>query len=181
MTTYDNPSPARREEDIMDTTRRMPPEKKGLSTGAKIGIGIGALLLISTCVGGIAYVGTHAEELAKKGNEYVRAATAEQWREMRLATEQVMTDEGARAFYADHPRVKVNYPTEEVFLEAVRAWRPRLEPVPEVMPDLKSGQVSAYINTNNGVRGVRLAYRNGRSARTEMIWQAGEIIDISVR
>lgn len=158
-------------------------EKPGLSTGAKVAIGLGvaALLLIGTCVGGVVYLGSHAKEFAQKGNELVKSSMTQEWNELRTSTEQWMTDAGAKAWYAAHPGIQGNYPTETAFLEAAHAWRSRLEPVPETMPDLQSGQVSFQISTKNGARNSQLGYRNGRSARIELRWENGQIVDISVR
>jgi hypothetical protein len=171
----------------MDTTEGTSPSpgpiRPGLSKGAKIGIGIGvgALLLFGTCIGGIAYVARHAEELAKKGDDYLRGLAVDQWRELRTITAQLMTDEGAKEVYAKHPALQRNYPTEQAFLEVARAWRPRLEPVPETMPSLMGGQVEFQVSQNNGTRGGRMMYRNGQAARTELVWKDGALIDLSVR
>ncbi len=147
------------------------PAKAGWPGWAKLlmGCGIVAALGVAACVGGIA---TCAGAVSK-------AATAE-WAATRAIVQQLETDEGARAVYGANPGLAAHFPSEAAFLAKVRAWRPRLEPLPVEKPGLTSGRLDMNIAIDRGHRRVRMNYVNGKGARLGTEWEDGLLVDLAV-
>ena len=152
----------------------LPPEKKGLSTWLKVGIGCGVafLLATATCAGGC-YWFTKKVEKDPEGFKqtvfgYVKQFMKDDWEELRAMVEQLGSDEGTKALYRSAPGLAGTYPTEDAFLAAAREWRPLLEPIPTEIPDLE-GHDLTYQN-NMGNRMV-LRFRQANGARIELAWK----------
>jgi hypothetical protein len=117
-----------------------PPQKKGLGTGMKVlmGCGIAVLLAVVTCAVGGAVLGNYikkdpkAFELRVEG--FAKGLVQKDWERFRALADQLQTDDGARALYRANPGLGHAHATEELFLQAVRAWRPRLTPLPTEAP-----------------------------------------------
>ena len=117
-----------------------PPPKKGLGTGMKVllGCGIAALLAVVTCAVGGAVLGNYikkdpkAFELRVEG--FAKGLVQKDWERFRALVDQLQTEDGARAVYHANPGLHQAHATEELFLQAVRAWRPRLAPLPAEVP-----------------------------------------------
>ena len=71
-------------------------------------------------------------------------------------------------------------PSEAAFLAKVRAWRPRLEPLPVEKPGLTSGRLDMNIAIDRGHRRVRMNYVNGKGARLGTEWEDGLLVDLAV-
>jgi hypothetical protein len=118
----------------------LPPQKKGLGTGMKVllGCGIAVLLAVVTCAVGGAVLGNYikkdpkAFELRMEG--FAKGLVQKDWERFRTLVDQLQTDDGARAVYRANPGLHQSQATEEQFLQAVRAWRPRLAPLPAEAP-----------------------------------------------
>lgn len=148
------------------------PRKSGMPIWAKIsmGCGIAALVVLATCVAGVATCG-HAIGSAMNGPE---------WGQLRAAVEQLGTDEGVKSLYEANPALKSAYPTEENFLQAAKEWRPRLEPLPPQMPSVFTGKISENVNVSGGFRKVELGYTNGKGAKIASRWENGRLEMITV-
>jgi len=132
-----------------------------------LGCGIAALILLCTCVGGTVYlqqkIKRDPQAFKQQIKGFVQAKIQDDWTFLRRSVEQIRTDEGAKAFYAANPKLIGQYPSESLFLEAVRSWRPDLQAVPEAIPDLESHDLQHA----QGIRGGWLSYRfpNGKHVR----------------
>jgi hypothetical protein len=147
------------------------PAKRGWPLWGKVLAGCGVVVVVglAACVGGIA---TCAGAVSKAGDS--------EWAAARAMVAQLGTDEGARAVYAANPGLAGRYPDEASFLQAVRGWRPRLEPLPEQKPGLTSGRVDMNLSIANGHRRVELNYVNGKGARLSTRWADGLLEDLRV-
>ena len=118
----------------------LPPPKKGLGTGMKVlmGCGLAALLAVVTCAVGGAVLGNYikkdpkAFELRVEG--FAKGLVQKDWARFRALVDQLQTDDGARGVYRANPGLGQAHGSEEQFLQAVRAWRPRLAPLPAEAP-----------------------------------------------
>jgi hypothetical protein len=118
----------------------LPPAKKGLGTGMRVllGCGIALLLLLVTCAIGAAVLGNYIKKDPKafetRVEGFANSLIQKDWERFRTLVDQLQTDEGARALYRANPGLGQAQASEELFLQAVRAWRPRLGPLPAEMP-----------------------------------------------
>ncbi|MBL0209468.1 MAG: hypothetical protein IPQ13_00915 [Holophagaceae bacterium] len=155
-----------------DNGGRDAPIKSGMATWLKIslGCGIAVLVLLCTCVGGSLYlqhrIKQDPEGFKRQIKGMVQKKIQDEWIFLRRAVEQIRTDEGAKAFYAANPKLAEQYPSEAKFLEAVRGWRPELEPVPEAMPDLDSHD----LQYTQRVGGGWLSYRFPSGRHVRIAW-----------
>jgi len=148
------------------------PAKTGMPTWLKVslGCGIAMLVVLCTCVGGSIYLQQRIKQ-DPKGFErqikgMVQAKIKDDWSFLRRAVEQIRTDEGAKAFYAANPKLIQQYPSEAEFLEAVKGWRPELQPIPETIPDLDSHD----LQYTQGFGGGWLSYRFPNGKRVRLAW-----------
>jgi hypothetical protein len=110
----------------------------------------------------------------------VKNAGNAEWDASRALVQQLETDEGAGAVYLANPGLAASFADEATFVEAVRRWRPRMEPLPPQMPSLFSGKTNLNVALSNGHRKVDLSYTNGKGARLATEWQDGRLVEISV-
>jgi len=117
-----------------------PPEKKRLGTGMKVlmGCGITALILLATCGIGVAVLRNLIKKDPKGFEQrvegFAQGLIQKDWERLRALVTQLQTDEGTREVYRANPGLRQAHPTEDQFLQAVRAWRPRLAPLPAEVP-----------------------------------------------
>jgi len=118
----------------------LPPQKKGLGTGMKVlmGCGIALLLVLVTCAVGAAVLGNYIKKDPKafetRVEGFANSLIQRDWERLRTLVDQLQTDDGARAVYRANPSLRQTQASEEPFLQAVRAWRPRLRPLPQEAP-----------------------------------------------
>jgi hypothetical protein len=118
----------------------LPPQKKGLGTGMKVlmGCGIAALVALVTCIAGGAILGNMIKKdpkaFEKRVEGFAKGLVQVDWERFRTLVDQLRTDEGARALYRANPGLHQAHPTEDQFLQAAHAWRPRLGPLPAEAP-----------------------------------------------
>jgi hypothetical protein len=151
-------------------------QKPGMSTGAKVALGCGVLVLAS--LGSCMAVGLYgAGAVVSK----VKDAGKAEWTEMVKVEQQLTTDEGCRALYKEHPLLASSYPSEDDLINAARLWRPQLAPLPAERPDLMSGQLSFQSNTANGVNTLILTYRNTLNGYLRCFWTDGKLADVTFK
>lgn len=144
------------------------PPRSGLPLWGKIalGCGISALVVLGTCVGGVAWLahkGTHDPEgLKQTVLGFALDRMKPEWNEFRAVIDQLRTVEGSRALYAANPDLARTWPTEADFLKAAAGWRPHLAPTPELTPDLMERQ-GLRINSHGGKMEVGWSPRDGRA------------------
>jgi hypothetical protein len=118
------------------------PAKTGLPLWAKIGLGCGVafLVVLATCVGGAAYLGSRIKKDPEGFKNKVMGFALEKvrpdWEDFRAVVDQLRTPEGCRALYAANPGLAKTWATEAVFLDAAAKWQKDLAPTPDLTPDL---------------------------------------------
>jgi hypothetical protein len=153
----------------------LPPEKKGLSTWLKVGIGCGVafLLVTATCTGGCYFFARKIEKDPEGFKQtvfgFVKQYMKDDWEELRAIVDKLGSDEGSRALYRSAPGLAGSYPTEDAFLAAAREWRPLLEPLPAEIPDLEGHDVTY----NNNMGRIHLRFKQANGARIELTWKGG--------
>lgn len=154
----------------------LPPRKKGMPLWVKLlgGCGILLVLILATCIGGGIF-------LVKKGGQAMQALTATEWNDLRAAVAQLQTESGAKAFYAAHPHLADEYPTEEAFLSDWKGWSGILTPLPQEPPALTSGRFAPSYQNDNGFKQVRIDYVPEPGHRIRARWENGELVAFQVR
>jgi hypothetical protein len=143
-----------------------------MGTGLKIAIGCGVALLV--VIGGcVVSLGSCAAAMG-------RTMQANEWPQLRQMVEALGSDAGAAGVYQANPGLAADYPSEEAFLSAAKAWRPKLEPLPAEPPSVFTGRMSLNISVNNGRRSAELGYRNGRGATVTGRWEDGRLVGLRV-
>lgn len=135
------------------------PAKAGLPLWGKIalGCGIAFLVVLMTCVGGVAYLSSRYKKDPKGFEQGAMAFAIDKmnirpdWDDFRQVVDQLRTPEGCKALYRANPDLHANWPDEARFLEAAAVWRPDLVPAPELSPDL-ADQHGLRINKRVGGR-----------------------------
>ena len=147
---------------------------EGMPLWAKIGIGCVLVVAIgtATCVG-VGWL------IFKKGADVIEGFAKDEWAEMRRDVDRMMTDDGARALYAENPGLAERFPTEEEFLTAVRSWRDDLEPLPEKIP-VFGGDFRLDKQYVRGEHRTLIGYTNGKRARVRFTLVSKRVIDIDV-
>ncbi|HJV48288.1 MAG TPA: hypothetical protein VJ549_03340 [Geothrix sp.] len=118
------------------------PLKPGLPLWGKIAIGCGVafLIVLVTCVGGVAFVANKIkkdpEGFKQKAMNLVADKVRPDWEDFRAVVEQLRTPEGCRALYAANPALAKTWPTEAAFLEAASSWHKEIVSAPDLTPDL---------------------------------------------
>jgi hypothetical protein len=153
----------------------MPKPKQGMPIWAKIGLGCGIvfLLLVLTC-GSCVWLGI------SKGS----AALDRSWAELHASAEGLRTEEGARALYREHPRLKESYPSEEEFLTVAAEWRPNLSGLPAKRPDFKAlfqeHKLEIQASNQNGRETTHIRYHMESGKALVMDTEMGKLVDIRV-
>lgn len=145
------------------------PAKAGLPLWGKIALGCGVVFLVVlvTCVGGVAFLANKA----KKDPEGIKNAVLgfaldkmkPEWDEFRAVIDQLRTPEGCRALYAANPDLAKSWATEAEFLAAAEGWRPNLAPTPELTPELMERQGLRIHRGSGGRLEVGWSPKDGRA------------------
>lgn len=118
------------------------PVKPGLPLWGKIamGCGIAFLVVLVTCVGGVAFVTNKykkdPEGFKRGAMNLVTDKVRPDWEDFRGVVEQLRSPEGCQALYAANPALAKTWPTETAFLEASSRWHKEVVSAPELSPDL---------------------------------------------
>ena len=120
------------------------PAKAGLPLWGKIalGCGIAFLVVVVTCVGGVAYLGNRYKKDPKGFERGAMAFALDKmnirpdWEDFRAVVEQLRTPEGCQALYAANPALAKTWPSEAAFLEASSRWHKEVVSAPDLTPDL---------------------------------------------
>ena len=153
-----------------------PPLKPGMPLWAKLlaGCGIVFVLVLATCVGG-------SMLLLKRGSQAMQSLTAAEWSDLRVAVDQMSTEEGAKAFYAAHPAMVNRFPSEEAFIAAWKVWSTELEPLPAEPPSITSGRYAPNYQYINGFKRVQIVYVTSGRHSIQGNWENGTLTDFAVR
>ena len=109
-----------------------------------------------------------------------KAMDGREWGQLKEAVQQLQSDDGAKALYQANPPLGQAYPTEDAFVQQVKTWRPKLEPLPTQMPSLFTGKISYNVSVNGGFRKVELGYTNSRGAVIASRWENGRLQMLTV-
>lgn len=122
------------------------PAKRGMPVWGKVllGCGIAFLVVLVTCVSGIAYVAHKAKKDPEGFKKQVMGFAFDKirpdWEDFRAVVEQMRTEEGSRALYAANPGLAKTWPAESDFLQTTAKWRKDIAPAPDLTPDLLERQ-----------------------------------------
>ena len=131
------------------------PAKAGLPLWGKIALGCGVafLVVLVTCVSGIAYVANRAKKdpdgFKNKVMGFALDKVRPDWDDFRAVVEQLRTAEGCRALYAANPGLAKTWATESAFVAAASKWQKDLAPTPDLTTDLMEHQ-GLHINHDFG-------------------------------
>lgn len=154
------------------------PAKAGMPLWGKIalGCGIAFLVVLVTCVGGLAFVANKVKKDPDGFKNKVMGFAVDKmkpdWDDFKAVLDQLRTTEGCRALYAANPDLAKTWPTESNFLEAASTWQKDLPIAPELTPDLMErsglqinhdigGRVSVGWNPRSG-RAVYVTFERSR-------------------
>ena len=121
------------------------PGRTGMPLWGKIalGCGIAFLVVLMTCIGGIAFLGHKAKSdpdwFKQKAKGVISLALDKvrpDWEDFRLVVEQLRTPEGCQALYAANPGLAKTWPTETAFLEAASRWHKEVVSAPDLTPEV---------------------------------------------
>ncbi|MBK9796259.1 MAG: hypothetical protein IPP58_07150 [Holophagaceae bacterium] len=149
------------------------PAKAGLPLWGKIalGCGIAFLVVLVTCVGGVAYLGNRITKDPEGFGKKIMGMGIEKigpdWQEFRAVVEQLRSPEGCQALYAANPALAKTWPTQAAFLEASSRWHKEVVSAPELTPELMTKQ------------GLRINYEG--SGRVSLGWspQSGRAVYVT--
>ena len=131
------------------------PVKTGMPLWGKIalGCGIAFLVVLVTCVGGVAYLGNRIKKDPEGFKNKVMGFALEQvrpdWEDFRAVVEQLRSPEGCQTLYAANPGLAKTWPSEAAFLEASSRWHKEVVTAPDLTPDLMERQ-GLHINHDFG-------------------------------
>lgn len=148
------------------------PPRRRLSSGMKIAIGCGVLLLLAggACGGALLWCGSSLSGLGER-----------EWKELVAVANDLGTDAGAQAAYAAHPGLAEAYPTAEDFVGAARLWRRDLEPLPAARPPITSGRLTAHQSYDNGASRMVLGYRLASGKTLVGTWSNQRLVDLQLQ
>lgn len=159
-----------------DNSQSGPVGRRGMPLWGKVAVGCGVtfLLLLATCVGGIAFA-------IHKGT-----GTLDQvWTRVHAEVIAVSTAEGARKLYRENPGLADRYPTEEAFLSAVEGWRGKLDAFPSQRPEFsqmlrhkKDFSFRTQFENGHKVQALRIRLENGTLVQME--FENERLVDLSV-
>ncbi len=149
--------------------------RPGLPTWAKFLMGCGVLfvLLIAACVGGGYWIGQKAKrdpEGFKRGAiGIVTNQIRPDYDHAARIVNQLRTEAGSRAVWAGNPGLHEAHGSEAAFLAATAAWRPHLEDLPPLTPDLL--EQNRFDLTKEPFTGIQFGYRMPDGSRLRMAWR----------
>lgn len=150
------------------------PRPRRLWIGA--GIALGILLVLGAFVIRRRTAEGGPEQVQRRVNALAQDLIRDHWTAMRKAVEQLGTDEGARAFFADNPGLSPRIPSEAAFLEKVRSWRPLMRPLPEVLPGIEAHDLS-YLRKQDQ---TEMSYRLANGTCIFMKWSEDRLVEMRV-
>lgn len=141
----------------------------GPAAGKDAGEGLMQLLFADSAKG--------LQEAARDTRRQVRARQYEAFREV---AQSLATDEGARELLRREALLRKGWPSEEAFLQDVRAWRPHLAALPLELRDAeKGGPVQASFRRNHSPLGDRRTLEVAHPAgRWKATWRDGALEDL---
>lgn len=111
----------------------------------------------------------------------IHRAAVGPWATLHEAAVAVQSPTTAEAFYQNHPRLAVRFPTAEAFVSATRPWAPRLAELPPQMPGLmeliRTGR-SVHISTSGSNTTLTVG---GRTGSVTAVLLDGELVDLSAQ
>jgi hypothetical protein len=145
------------------------PARKGLPLWGKIamGCGVACLIVLATCVGGIAYLAQRAKKDPGGFKQQVLGFALDRirpdWEDFRSVVDQLRTPEGCRTLYAANPDLAKTWATEADFLQAAAKWQKDLALAPDLSPDLMEHQGLRINHSTGGRMEVGWSPRKGRA------------------
>ena len=145
------------------------PAKTGLPTWGKVllGCGVVSLLVLGTCVGGIAYLGHRVKKdpdgFKNKVLGFALEKVRPEWDDFQTVVDQLRSPERSRALYAANPDLAKTWPTEAAFLEATSTWRKELPPRTELSTNLMEHQGLQINRVMGGKVSIGWSPRSGRA------------------
>lgn len=152
------------------------PAKAGMPLWGKIalGCGIAFLVVLVTCVGGIAYVANRFKKDPEGAKHWAMGFAADKmrpdWEDFSRVVNQLRTPEGALALYGENPDLAKTWPRESDFLQAAATWRKTLPEVPPLGPTLLDGNGIGISHEFNGK--VRVTWRPKVGPRVSVAFQS---------
>jgi hypothetical protein len=146
-----------------------PPAKRRVWPWILLGCGIVPLLAILAVAG-----------LGLWGFQALKGATRGPWQQLVTLERQLSDNETTRDLYQASPGIHATYPTEDVFIETVTAWRQHLEPLPAEPPSLLSGSYTVSVKVMNSVKDVSLGYRNPKGTWLRARWLDNLLAEVVV-
>ena len=170
------------------------PAKPGMPLWGKIalGCGIAFLVVLVTCVGGVAYLGNRIKKdpdgFKTKVMGFALEKVRPDWEDFRAVVEQLRSPEGSQALYAANPGLAKTWPTEAAFLEAASRWHKEVVSAPDLTPDLMAHQGLQINHDLGGKVTVGWSPKNGRAVYVtfEKARKAGDtgprrVVELDVR
>lgn len=171
------------------------PAKAGMPLWGKIalGCGIAFLVVLVTCVGGVAYLGNRIKKDPEGFKQRAMSAVADRlrpdWDDFRTVVEQLQTPEGCQALYRGNPGLAKTWPSEAAFLDASSRWHKEIVPAPAELTFEVMEQGGLQINHTLGSQ-VKVGWspKNGRAVYVtfEKARKAGDsgprrVVELDVR
>ncbi|MFZ1376716.1 MAG: hypothetical protein WAS25_08980 [Geothrix sp.] len=170
------------------------PVKTGMPLWGKIalGCGIAFLVVLVTCVGGVAYLGNRIKKDPEGFKNKVMGFALEQvrpdWEDFRAVVEHLRSPEGCQALYAANPGLAKTWPSEAAFLEASSRWHKEVVTAPDLTPDLMERQGLQINHDFGGKVTVGWSPKSGRAVYVtfEKARKAGDtgprrVVELDVR
>lgn len=138
-----------------------------------IGCGVVLLLVIGSCVGGVAYLSHKAKQDPEGMKRWAMGFAMDflkpEWQDLRTVIGQLRTDEDCRTLYQAQPDLAKAWPTVDAFLKDAQEWREQLPEMPaEPTTDLLERH-ELSINSQFGGE-TRVVYRPKGGLRFELLW-----------
>ena len=108
------------------------------------------------------------------------AVENKEWHQLQQMVEQMQSDDGAKALYAQAGKCFADCPTEDDFLRLLGRIRPRLEPLPSHVPRTLWGRASCTVQDHGKVHLAWIAYRNSKGLRISTRWENGSLMALSI-
>lgn len=135
------------------------PVKPGLPLWGKVvlGCGIAFLVLLVTCVGGLAFVTNKIKKDPEGAKRWAIGFAADKmgpdWADFTHVVNQLRTPESTQALYEANPDLATTWPDSAAFLKDAETWRKNLPEVPPFGPELISHSgVNIGYEMNGAVR-----------------------------
>ena len=177
-----------------DNGGRGVPAKAGMPLWGKLLLGCGILVLVVlvTCVGGVAFLANKVkkdpEGFKQKAMSLVVDRVRPDWEDFRAVVEQLRTPEGCRDLYAANPGLAKTWPTEAAFLEASSRWHKDVVSAPDLTPDVMehgglriNHDLGGHVNVGWSPSSGRAIYVTFESARKPGDKGPRRVVEVDVR